>query len=535
MQPSSSLYHTLIQLCARHKTYTALVFVSLSLISIYITVSAPKETRETYTITSGALYQYVNGTGALASSKDASLSFQTTGEVAFVGVKTGDFVKAGQILATLSASDAQSSVLQAEGALASAEATLAQLKQGSRKEELALKEQAVTNAKNSLSQAYDTLPDVIQNVDAVTADVVQNKFAPLFTTASGRYMVSFASCDQGLSALLETKRANLDTVLSDFQKKSSTITVLSQDEALDDAYSAAYASALATNDFVNTASALLLSRCSITNSALDIHRTMLTQVKSTMTALFSDLTAKRSLLSSSKNALNQATRDLELLKAGTDPYRIKVQEALVVQSQAALAQAKSLVRKTTIVAPFSGSVSAVNLSLGETVTLGKPVITMLVADSLEVKVNIPEIDIVKIAAGSPAEITLDAYGKGEIFKGVVSRIDPKSRDTSGIPSYETTITLLDHDVRLKEGMTANIHIMSEKKEGVLVIPARFVSTSNGKDGSVTLLSSGKEVIKTIGVGVRGAEGMIEVTSGLLPGDVVVPPKTLTRQAQKRDN
>jgi gliding motility-associated-like protein len=81
-------------------------------------------------------------------------------------------VTEGKVLATVGAGDAQAALLQAQANLENANATLSQLLQGARVEELAVKQQAVDNAMNALDQVYVTVPDVIRDTDATTADVV---------------------------------------------------------------------------------------------------------------------------------------------------------------------------------------------------------------------------------------------------------------------------------------------------------------------------------------------------------------------------
>jgi HlyD family secretion protein len=109
--------------------------------------STSKVVDETGTVKVGQLKQYVAVTGAVQASRDASLSFQTLGAVSYLGVKVGDVVYQGKVLASLQSGDARANLLQAQAQLASAEAVLGQLTQGSRKEEVAVKQQAVDNAK----------------------------------------------------------------------------------------------------------------------------------------------------------------------------------------------------------------------------------------------------------------------------------------------------------------------------------------------------------------------------------------------------
>ncbi len=507
---------------AHHKTYIATLFVIGTAIIFFTLFSKPKIEEETYLVTSGRVKQYVKVSGQVEASNDANLSFQTSGAVAFVGVKVGDKVDQDKVLVTLSAGDAQAVLLQSQANLSSAQAVLAQLRQGARKEELAYKEQVLDNTKTSLSESYSALPDVIQNVDATTADVVKNKFSSLFSVSNSKYLLSFSSCDQRLQRDIEVKRANIEIILADFQKKSSVITVISPTDNLDVTFEQGYQAALATNDLVGSLSNLLLLPCSLSNSNLDGYRMTLSSVKTTMTTLFSDITNKRSALITAKNNFKQASRDLELTQAGTDPYKIQAQRASVEQAQAQVTQARSNLNKTVLIAPFSGVISNVAVSVGETVSLGKVAISMLSIDGLEIEAKIPEVDIVKIKTGSAVDVTLDAYGKSIIFPATVTRINPTATTEGTVPVYKVIVTFLGKDERIKQGMTANVNIVTEDKLDIIFLPARFVRVITTEKGEVVVLQNGSRVSKSVTIGIRGSESELEIKDGLVEGEKVLP-------------
>lgn len=532
---SHSLYTSTIHFFARHKTYTTILFIIGVVIIFFALFSTPKTQKESYTVAFGPLKQYVKISGQVEASKDANLSFQSVGAVAFVGVKTGDTVEQGKVLATLSGGDAQATLLQAQANLSNAQAVLAQLQQGARPEEIAVKQQAVDNAKSSLDQAYNTLPDAIQNVDATTADIVKNKFSSLFFLSNGAYHLSFSSCDQRLQGEIEIKRTNLESTLAEFQTKSSIVTSLSSIQTIDVAFDEAYKAAIATNDLVNALSNLLLAPCSAGNTSLDGYRATLSVVKVSMTSLFSDITVKRSALITAKNVFNQASRDLDLTKAGTDPYKVKAQAASVSQAEAQVVSARSGLSKTIITAPFKGVISNIDLSLGETVTLGKTVVSMLATDGFEIEAKVPEADIVKVKIGADVDVTLDAYGKDSIFPAKITRINPTATTEGTVPVYKVIVTFIGKDERIRQGMTANVQIVTESKSKVIAIPARFVKVNTVDEGVVTVFVQGKEENKTVRLGIRGVDGLIEVTSGLFEGDVILSPSTTDRQAQKQTN
>lgn len=501
----------------------------------YVSFGNKKEVQETAKVSLGELKQYVSLTGAVQSSKDANLSFQSLGTVSSVSVKVGQFVPQGKVLAYLQSGDQEAALLQAEAQLSSAEATLGQLTQGFRKEEIAVKQQLVDNAKNSLEQSYIALPDTIRNVDATTADVIKNKLSSLFVSNGDRYSLSFSSCDQNLQSDIESSRTKIEKTLAEYQKKSSVISTISQEEDIDAVFEQAYSATVSVNTLVSTISSLLLASCSIQNTSLDGLRTTISAVRTTMNTLFADITSKRSALSISKNTLSQASRDLDLAKAGTDPYKIKAQAAAVNQAEAQVVQAQSGLLKTRIVAPFSGTISDVSITEGETVTGGKTVISMLAVDSFEIQAKVPEIDIVKLKVGANVDVTLDAYGKAVIFPATVTRINPTAIVEGSVPFYKVIITFVGKDVRIKSGMTANVNIVTESKTQALTLPSRFVEIKNEQNGSVVVVKDGVATKKEVTLGVRGQDGLIEILSGLVPDEEVMAPTTGVKSAQKQSN
>ena len=528
------MYHASIRFFAYHRTYTAFLFVVLTITSFYALFSTPKIEKETLVITTGRITQYVTASGQVQPSRDANLSFQTGGQVSFVGAKPGDFVTQGKVIATLSGGNAQTVLLQAQATLASAYAHLSQLQESVNKEELVIKEQELENTKNSLEQSYDALPDVIQNIDAATADVIKNKFGSLFVLTNGRYILSFSSCDKQLQSNAEQKRTTLENILADFQAKSSVITTMSGTKTIDATFEESYQSALATNELVNLVSNLLLVPCSMSNATLDSFRTTLSQAKSMMTTLFSDSTTQRTTLIASKNAYTKASRDLEFTKARTDPYKIRASSALVAQAESHVTTAQSELSKTIIRAPFSGVVTSVDLSLGKTVIIGKTVLNMIAKDSFEVEAKVLEIDSDKVKVGAMVDVTLDAYGK-TVFPAMVTHIAPSAITEGVVPTYTVVVTFLGNDSRIKQGMNANAEIVIEHKSHVISVPARFIKVVSDKQGTVQLITSGQEITKDVTLGILGAGGLIEIKNGLMEGDSIVSPLSINSYSQKQNN
>lgn len=526
-----SAFHFIKFFFKDNKTVTSLVILIAVGAFIYGIFSSGNGKEETIIVGRGEIIQSVKVTGSVKAVSEANMSFEKSAPVSYVGVKVGDKVKQGKILAAVSSGDEEANLLQAEAALDNAKATLDQLTRGARKEEIAIKEQAVSGAESNLVSVYSSLPDSIHNTDQVTSDIIKSKLSSMFTYAGNRYVLSFSSCDQSIQSSVETKRTEIEEELAKFQRSSSLISALSSTEIIDKAFLEAYTTTVKTNELVSLISSLLFLPCSSSNSSLDGYRTTLSVVKTSTNALFADITLKRTNLIAAKNNYALALSEFNLIKAGTDPSLIKAQEALVSSARAKVLNAQVQLQKTRIVAPFDGVVTNVSLVSGEVATIGSSVIKLISANSFEVEAKIREIDVAKVKVGDQVSITLDTYGNDVVFPAFISRVNPSS-ESGDVPMYKVIISFKEQDARIKDKMTANVSITTLSKEDVVSLPIRFIKT-NGENGEVLIKTATGTETRKVKVGVMGENGNIEIISGLSVGEEVVAVALGDRSAQKQ--
>ena len=170
----------------------------------------------------------------------------------------------------------------------------------------------------------------------------------------------------------------------------------------------------------------------------------------------------------------------------------------VIQStQAALREAQENYRKTSVVAPMDGVVSKLIVKKGERVVgtatmAGTEMLRIADLNVMEVRVDVNENDIVRVAVGDTAIIDVDAYAsKNKKFKGVVTLIANTAKDklsADAITEFEVRILILDSSYRdlvkagnkfpFRPGMTASADIITQRKENVLAVPLAAVTTRN---------------------------------------------------------
>ena len=78
-----------------------------------------------------------------------------------------------------------------------------------------------------------------------------------------------------------------------------------------------------------------------------------------------------------------------------------------------------------------------------------------------------------------------------------------------------------NDKRINPGMTANVDVTTAELKDVLVIPLRAVKYNEKREAYVELLQGVEVVTKSVQVGLRGDDGLVELVSGLEDGDIVI--------------
>ena len=183
--------------------------------------------------------------------------------------------------------------------------------------------------------------------------------------------------------------------------------------------------------------------------------------------------------------------------------------------------AQSALKDAVVTAPFSGTITMVNVEEGEELTtmdFSKPAFHIIDPTRLEMTGMIDEIDIADVRIGQEAIISLDAL-PGTDVSGTVTYISQAATIEAGVVLYETTITLQDPPGAVKDGMSATADLVLQEHEDVLVVPAQaLMRGTNGQD-IVYIVQDGELVSRDVGVGFRSGR-TVEITSGLSEGDTV---------------
>jgi RND family efflux transporter MFP subunit len=225
-------------------------------------------------------------------------------------------------------------------------------------------------------------------------------------------------------------------------------------------------------------------------------------------------------LTTNSTALNSAQKNLTLKQAGSTVETIAEQEAVVAAAAAEVQNARALIAKTRIVAPFGGMVTRMDAKVGETVSSDTSKISMQSDGIFQIETFVPEVAIARVAVGNPATTTLDAYGSSVAFPSVVIAVDPAETLQDGVPAYKTTLAFLSKDARIRSGMTANVVMETGVLHDAIVIPAGAVSTQEGVR-YVSVVNRGQVERREVTTGPSPMLGQAHILSGLFAGDVIL--------------
>ena len=254
----------------------------------------------------------------------------------------------------------------------------------------------------------------------------------------------------------------------------------------------------------------------------------------------------------------------------------------VQSANATVSEAKDNLGRTTIFAPADGTISLLNIELGERVLgtqqmTGTEILRIANLNNMEVEVDVNENDIVKINIGDSANIEVDAYLKRE-FKGIVTSISNSASTAltaDQVTNFKVKVRILKESYQdllegkpenyspFRPGMTATVDIITERKEKIIAVPISAVvikddTTSVKKDivaelekeeqekkgtapksdkkyECVFVKVGDKAKLRVVKTGIQD-DSNIEIISGLKPGEEIIigPYTTVSKDLVSND-
>ena len=187
----------------------------------------------------------------------------------------------------------------------------------------------------------------------------------------------------------------------------------------------------------------------------------------------------------------------------------------VAEANLALAQAR--LDKTSVLAPFAGSIGAKRVSVGEYLRTGDPITDLAQLDDLKAIFSAPERYLSLLRKGSAVTVTSPAFPDAKI-EGQINVIEPVV--DSSTRAVRIVARVPNRDRILRPGMSVNVSVLLSQREGALVVPSEAVF-AEGNQLFVFAIGADGVVAKTaVELGSRTASD-VEVKGGLSEGQQIV--------------
>ncbi len=559
---------------------------------------------QTTKVTLGTISKTISTSATTLAQSTANLSFGASGKVTAVNVKLGQAVKQGDVLAEIEADSLQNSVTNAQVSLANAQAKLNTLLQGSTASQLTSADQSVVQAQVSYDQAVQALQDLYngptasalsaaqQSITQAQSQVTQaqNARTKLDTTSSDAVTAAEAAVEKARAALDSAERAATNAA-ADYQDcqtspPASDLTCRTDSAKKDDANAAVnlaedvLATAkdnLATAKDGPTAADIASAEAAITSAQQGLQTANDKLAELTAPPTDEAVQQAQDKISTAAAGLSAAQAKRDEVYAGSTSADLQAQQSQVQLAQLSLTQANKALEGAQLVAPFDGSVAALNINVGDTAgsnpsssSSTSAAIVLNTPNAVILNVTVSESDLPNVKAGQSGTASFDAI-TGTVFPIIIDSVGSNPTTTQGVVTYQARAHIVAGQAAAQgaggftgrsrnpsagqtpqaqgtpsatpnaaptavavakpvPGMNATVSITTAQSQNVLVVLTAAIQSSGAEkvvtiqndDGSTT-----RQVVETgLSDGTNTA-----VTNGLQEGQTVVIPGATTTSSQ----
>jgi len=544
------------------------------------------ESTLTATVQRGSIVNSVSTSAVTVAQSTANLSFGQSGRVTAVNVTLSQAVKQGDVLAEVESDTLQDSLTRAQVNLASAQTNLNQLLEGSTAADLASADQSLIQAQANFDKAQTALEDLL---DGPTNDELDSAQQAVLSA-------------QSQLAKAQAARANLDSTWEDAvaaaeKAVSKAEDALEKAERAADNAAADYEDCQAAPPASDLTCRTALTKKEDTADAVESAEDDLDAAEDNLDELGSgptseDIESADTAVASAELALKMANENLAELNQGlseddvvqaqhnvdaaaaaltaaqakrNDTYQgadeedIDSQRDQVLLAQLSVSQAKKDLEKAQLIAPFDGTVAALNITVGDTAGTSSSssttaAIVLNTPSAIILNVTISESDLPSVKAGQTGTAQFDAI-TGVSFPIVIDSVGTNPTTTQGVVNYQARARIVTGQdaggaagrpanlpagqapsqpqaqgtpaaaaavATPVPGMNASVTIIIDQRQDVLMVPTTAIQRDGpnsvveiqNEDGSTT-----RQVVET---GLSDGTNT-EITSGLEEGQTVIIP------------
>ncbi|MES2409768.1 MAG: HlyD family efflux transporter periplasmic adaptor subunit [Patescibacteria group bacterium] len=523
-----------------HKIKSVIIFIVVFLVLYYSysKLFASNTTETKYTVEKVAkttIISTISGSGQVSASNQVDLKAKASGKLGAINVKTGDFVKAGTVIAQVDSRDAQMALESAQISYAKATEQADQLT-------LLQAQNGVSSATEDNKKAYGDAFSDLESESANIGDTL-NSLDSMLNSNSG-YLNDSNTFSMGQTIRDSKKIVDQSywVAKNDFDKtsddlktltrtsdKADIVRVLSETETSLRYLSQALKDAKTTIKLIQEEASFKNDTSSGTTASADAD-----SLTSTTNSGLNTIVQAEKTITDSERAIVEKQTSLANVVDGADPLDIKSAELSLREKQYAY-------EDTFIRAPFDGVLAKLDVKSNDDISSGTSVGTFITNQKVT-DISLNEVDISKIKTGQKATLTFDAID-GLTIAGEVLEVDLVGTVSQGVVSYNVKIGLDTDDDRIKSGMSANASIITDVEQDIIAVPSSAIKTSgnnsyveslgkvlNDTELGTPITSTGALTQIPVTTGVSD-DTMTEIKEGLNEGDQIIT-KTTTGTATK---
>ncbi len=482
----------------------------------YLPAQTPSaaETIQTSRVRRGNLIIAVGGSGTLMPGAEVDLGFSSAGVVSEVLVEVGDWVENGDVLARIDPAALQRALIQSEADLMVAQDNLESAESPYSQLDLNQAYLAIDQAEAALVEAKDNLAVAREPSACLYESVVDLEYE--YSWYYDNYYQTVQQYEAG-----ETGREDLNAASDNLQWAEERLNQAldcppgPEDVAVCESDYVWYQGRYAEMGGRYRVGEISQEQLFALGDRIQAVKQRLDQARQAA----SEGTKAQDEVSQCEFNLQKARETLAEMQSGPDATDVQVAQAKLVSAEAAVEDARAALEGATLVAPFSGVVTAVEAQAGE--TLGTAAIITLadMADPL-VEIYLDETDVNSVAPGYEVEVVFDAL-PDDVFTGQIERVEPELAMIQNAPTVIAFASLEESDTSSLPPLGANamVEVIAARAENVLLVPTEALRELSPGQYAVMVMVDGEPQMRQVEVGVMDY-AYAEIISGLQEGDVV---------------
>jgi HlyD family secretion protein len=453
------------------------------------TTATEESPLQTAKATRADLVLYADGTGTIIPQEESALGFNISGQVKEIDVKVGDTVEAGQVLAQLDDTEAQIQLAEAQNAMNTLTSAAA----------IATARQTLATAESDFAAARESLEYLISPEVLYWEEKVAER-QQVLTDAQTAYQTDTSDAAKQKVTDAETSLAYAQHQLKYFQT--------------------AYEETYIPKNFTQFKT-MRTPRGTVTEVIKVEDETTGKMIDLVTPPTEGEIGMARAKYDLVKATIGEAQTYLDVLNGGEIPEGATGSNLLTyIETRDALETAQYILEATKLIAPFSGTVTALDMSVGDMVK-GDSVMTISNLDqpySLDAYLDAEDWGAIRV--GYEVEVSFDILPE-QVFAGVVINVYP-TLDTSSANKALVRITARLNDSMaydLPAGAAASVDVIGGRAEDAVLVPVEALHEIGDGQYTIFVMQNGKLRLREVQVGLQDLT-KAEIISGLNAGDIV---------------